>query len=92
MNITPKTGPIVDAAVVEPTDKLMIITEKGITIRVDIATIRSAGRSTQGVRLINLDSKDQLSAMTPLIDTEALEEAANAEAEAREAAVIAADH
>ncbi len=60
MNITAKTGPIVDAAVVEPDDKLMIITEKGITIRMDITSIRAVGRSTQGVKLINLDAKDRV--------------------------------
>ena len=52
------------------------------TIRVDIASIRSAGRSTQGVKLINLGSKDVLSVMTPLIDTDTIEEIANAELEA----------
>ena len=48
MNVTSKTGPIVDAAVVEPDDKLMVITERGVTIRMDIATIRETGRNGAG--------------------------------------------
>ena len=69
MNVTTKTGPIVDAVVVEPDDKLMIITDKGITIRMDIGTIRATGRSTMGVKLINLDSGDKVSNIERLIDT-----------------------
>ena len=84
MNITSKTGPIVDAAVVEPEDKLMVLTEKGVTIRMEIAGIRAAGRSTQGVKLINLDEGDRVATIERLIDTEAVEEEANAEAAARE--------
>jgi DNA gyrase subunit A len=78
MNITNKTGPIVDAAVVEPNDKLMVLTEKGIAIRMDIETIRAAGRSTQGVKLINVGNGDRVCTIEPLVDTEAVEEEANA--------------
>lgn len=74
MNITNKTGPIVDAAVVEPNDKLMVLTEKGITIRMDIDTIRAAGRSTQGVKLINLGEGDRVCTIEPLVDAEAVEQ------------------
>ena len=48
MDITDKTGFIVDAVVVEPDDRLMIITRNGITIRMDVAGIRAAGRSNSG--------------------------------------------
>ena len=85
MNITPKTGPIVDAAVVEPEDKLMVLTEKGVTIRMDIRGIRSTGRSTQGVRLINLDEGDLVATIERLINTEEVEEEANAAAAEQEA-------
>ncbi len=74
MNVTSKTGPIVDAAVVEPDDKLMIITDKGITIRMDIGSIRGTGRSAQGVRLINLDTGDKVSKIERLIDASVVEE------------------
>ena len=87
MNVTNKTGPIVDAAVVEPDDKLMVITERGVTIRMDIATIRETGRSAQGVTLINLDNGDIVTTITRMIDTEDIEAQANATAEAKEAEV-----
>lgn len=84
MNITAKTGPLVDAAVVEPEDKLMVLTESGVAIRMDIMGIRSTGRSTQGVKLINLGDGDKVATIEPLVDTESVEEVANAEAAAKE--------
>ena len=85
MNVTSKTGPIVDAAVVEPDDKLMVLTESGVAIRMDIAPIRKTGRSAQGVRLINLNDGDRVTTIEPLISTEDAEEAANAELAEKEA-------
>ncbi len=60
MNITEKTGRIVDTAVVDDTDRLVIITWHGIMIKIRVSEIRSIGRSTQGVRLINLSSGDSV--------------------------------
>ena len=82
MNVTSKTGPIVDAAVVEPNDKLMVLTQKGITIRMEVETIRAAGRSTQGVKLINLDEGDTVCTIERLVDTEEVEQEVNAAAQA----------
>lgn len=73
MNVTRKTGPIISAAVVEPTDKLMVLTEGGVMIRIDIATIRETGRTAQGVTLINVSDGDRVSTIERLIDTESLE-------------------
>jgi DNA gyrase subunit A len=84
MDVTSKTGVIVDAAVVEPEDTLMVITEKGITIKTEIATIRAAGRSTQGVKLINLDEGDKVATIERLITTDEVEEEANALAAQKE--------
>ena len=80
MNVTSKTGPIVDAAVVEPEDKLMVLTETGVAIRMDISTIRSTGRSTQGVTLIKVGSGDRVATIERLISTEEVEEVANQDA------------
>ena len=41
----------------------MIINKSGITIRMHVADIRTQGRATQGVRLINLKGKDQIAAV-----------------------------
>ncbi len=79
MNVTPKTGPIVDAVVVEPEDKLMVLTQSGVAIRMEIGGIRSTGRSTQGVKLINLDKGDQVATIERLVDTESIEAEVEAE-------------
>lgn len=70
MDITEKTGKIVDAVVVEPDDKLMIITKNGITIRMEVEGIRAAGRSTQGVKLINLQDGDSIASIERLARVE----------------------
>ncbi|MCC6729280.1 MAG: DNA gyrase subunit A [Chthonomonadales bacterium] len=86
MDITEKTGPIVDGVVVEPDDRLMIITSNGITIRMEVEGIRKTGRSTQGVKLINLDSGDRVARIERLARTEAAENAVRAQAEKKDGA------
>jgi DNA gyrase subunit A len=54
----------------------MIITKNGITIRMEVNTIRSAGRSTQGVKLINLEPGDEIGSIARLAREEDVEEAA----------------
>ena len=51
----------------------MIITKNGITIRMDVAGIRAAGRSTQGVKLINLGPGDSIASIERLARTEDME-------------------
>lgn len=81
MNVTSKTGPIVDAAVVEPEDKLMVLTESGVAIRMDVQPIRATGRSTQGVTLIKVAAGDRVVTIERLLSTDEVEAEANAEAE-----------
>ncbi|MBQ9279758.1 MAG: DNA gyrase subunit A [Clostridia bacterium] len=50
--ITPKTGNVVGIKVVTDNDEVMLITDKGIVIRLDVQNISILGRSTQGVTLI----------------------------------------
>ena len=54
INITEKTGQLVNIKGVIDTDDLMVITKSGTTIRLEVSKIRTTGRTTQGVRLINL--------------------------------------
>ena len=63
MNITEKTGNIVETAVVDDTDKIAIITNQGIMLKIRVREIRSIGRSTQGVRLINLGPGDGVASL-----------------------------
>jgi DNA gyrase subunit A len=55
---TEKTGDAVSIKEVLPDDELMLITKQGVAIRMPVKGIRVAGRNTQGVRLVNLDSND----------------------------------
>jgi DNA gyrase subunit A len=55
-----KTGDIVALKEVLPDDELMMITKKGIMIRVPVEGIRISGRNTQGVKVMNLTSGDLL--------------------------------
>jgi DNA gyrase/topoisomerase IV subunit A len=86
MNTTAKTGNIVAAVVVEENDKLMVLTEKGITIRIDIngGELRPAGRSTQGVTIIKPAEGDRVCAIERLVDTEEVEQEVNALVEGQE--------
>ena len=58
LNVTEKTGKLVSIKSVSDDNDLMIINKSGITIRVNISDIRTMGRATQGVRLINLDKRN----------------------------------
>jgi len=54
----PKTGDIIALKEVLPDDELMMITKKGIMIRVPVEGIRITGRNTQGVKVMNLTAGD----------------------------------
>ena len=58
LNVTEKTGKLVSIKNVTDDNDLMIINKSGITIRLNISDIRTMGRATQGVRLINLDKRN----------------------------------
>jgi DNA gyrase subunit A len=53
-----KTGDIIALKEVLPDDELMMITKKGIVIRVPVEGIRITGRNTQGVKVMNLTPGD----------------------------------
>ncbi len=58
LNITEKTGKLVAIKSVTDENDLMIINKSGITIRLNMKDIRIMGRATQGVRLINLEKRN----------------------------------
>jgi DNA gyrase subunit A len=74
INVTEKTGQLIGLLNVNETQDLMITCKSGVTIRTSIASIREAGRATQGVKLIKLDEGDEIAAITNLNDTEIEEE------------------
>lgn len=58
INITDKTGKLVDIKNVTDDNDLMIINKSGITIRMKVSDLNVIGRATQGVRLINLEKRN----------------------------------
>jgi DNA gyrase subunit A len=64
LNVTEKVGNLVAINEVSDGDDLMIINKSGITIRTSVAAIRTAGRNTQGVKLIKLNNNDEISSVT----------------------------
>ena len=69
MNITDKTGKLISIKNVNDGNDLVIINKSGITIRIKVADLRVMGRATQGVRLINLEKKNDEIASVCKVDT-----------------------
>lgn len=63
INLTEKTGKLISLIDVTDEDNLMIITKSGLTIRLEVSSLRVMGRNTQGVRLINLRNDDAIAAV-----------------------------
>ena len=70
MKTTGKTGKVVAILSVKEDSDLMIISQNGKIIRIESSTIRQAGRSTQGVRLVTLEEGDKVAAASVIPDTE----------------------
>ena len=70
LNITDKTGKLVSINSVTDDNDLMIINKSGITIRLKVLDIRTMGRATQGVRLINLGKRNDEIASVCKVDSE----------------------
>ncbi|MGB4576450.1 MAG: DNA gyrase subunit A [Paludibacter sp.] len=79
MNITEKTGKLVSIKSVSDENDLMIINKSGITIRLKVADVRIMGRATQGVRLINLEKRNDEIASVCKVLSENEEEIADIE-------------
>jgi DNA gyrase subunit A len=73
INITEKTGNLIAIKPVADGDHLMIITKKGVLIRILVSDLRVMGRATQGVKLINLKGDDEIAAVAR-VRKEAVEE------------------
>jgi len=63
MKLTAKTGEIVGAVTVDESKDLMALTQSGKMIRVDMQSIRKAGRNTSGVKIVTLESKDKVNSI-----------------------------
>ena len=65
--MTERKGKLAACRVVGPQHELMIVSESGVVIRVKAEDISKTGRSTQGVRIMNLAEGDRVSAMARMI-------------------------
>ena len=74
LKITEKTGKLVAIKTVTDENDLMIINKSGITLRLKVADVRVMGRATQGVRLINLEKRNDQIGSVCKVATEAEEE------------------
>jgi len=74
INVTEKTGTLVGILDVSETEDLIITCQSGITLRTPIASIKQAGRATQGVILIRLDEGDAIAAISKIEEQEQPEE------------------
>jgi len=73
LNVTEKTGRLVGILDVTDEDDLMIINQKGVTIRLGVADLRVMGRATQGVRLIKMKDGDSIASITKVKRDEEVE-------------------
>jgi DNA gyrase subunit A len=62
MKTTPKVGKVASIQLVDDTTEMMVISQFGKIIRIDTKQVRSAGRSTSGVKLLDLDPDDKVAA------------------------------
>ena len=60
LNVTDKTGKVVNAVAVTEEDELMLMTSSGQSIRIRAAEVRETGRNAQGVKLLTLKEGEKL--------------------------------
>ena len=70
MKTTNRIGKVMNVLSVKEDTELVIITQNGKMIRIDSSTIRQAGRSTQGVKLVTLEEGDRVAAASCIPETE----------------------
>jgi DNA gyrase subunit A len=77
-----RNGPVVGVEFLRGDEGVMLITGRGMIIRLDTADIATIGRNTQGVRLIQLEEGDQLVSVDRVADREEGDEGGPAATEA----------
>ena len=70
MRTTERNGPVVGFRQVWDGDEIMLITDRGLLIRMKVNEISTIGRVTQGVRLINIPEDERVVDMALLAESE----------------------
>jgi len=64
IKVNQKIGKVIGVKRVRPSDEVILTTKRGVVIRMNCKEIRTVGRNTMGVKLINLDRSDEIADMT----------------------------
>ena len=88
MNVTEKTGALVAIMSVNDENDLVIINKSGITLRIHVADFRVMGRATQGVRVINLEKRNDSIASVCCVDTDPEEEVEQVDGEILDSPIV----
>ncbi len=70
INVTEKTGSLIGIMDVSDKEDLIVTCKSGITLRTSLASIKESGRATQGVKIIRVDEKDSIAAISKIEETE----------------------
>jgi DNA gyrase subunit A len=65
-----RNGKVVGAVLVDPTDEIMLITDKGVLVRTRISEVREMGRATQGVTLMAVDDGSLLAGLQRIVESD----------------------
>ncbi|MEO6419694.1 MAG: DNA gyrase subunit A, partial [Polyangiaceae bacterium] len=68
-----RNGPVVDVKLVKSGDEVMLITDRGQTLRTRVDEIRETGRNAQGVKLMTLEADERIVALERLAETAAVD-------------------
>ena len=63
ISMTAKKGLLSAMKIVDPDDEIMVITEEGVVVRTPVSGVSQLGRSTQGVHVMNVSTKDKVTAI-----------------------------
>jgi DNA gyrase subunit A len=74
ISTTTRNGPVVGVSYVQEGDELLVITQQGMILRMQTDDVRSIGRATQGVTLINIADDDKVVSIARLVDKEDVED------------------
>jgi len=73
INLSKERGNVISVKVVNERDELVIISQKGIIIRVSVKDISKTGRSSMGVKVMNLDKDDKVASVANVSHTQIIE-------------------
>lgn len=73
INLSKERGNVISVKVVNERDELVIISQKGIIIRVSVKDISRTGRSSMGVKVMNLDKDDKVASVANVSHTQIIE-------------------